>query len=219
MAALVVLPAAMLAAPLLRRDTGLAGGDPVELGIPWRRIVLIGLALVVFYMVDTAAITWGPVYLDHTFATPARLVALATLPYLLATLVVRFVGDAATARFGPTPLLRIGGVVASVGLAVVVTAPAWPVAVLGFFVVGCGVAVIAPLSFSAAARVAGDGADPVAHRRRVDAVIARFNQFNYVGALLGAVLTGLVGNDSLRIGYAVPMVLVLAILPLARHFR
>jgi hypothetical protein len=47
---------------------------------------------------------------------------------------------------------------------------------------------------------------------------SRLNQFNYVGALLGAVLTGAIGSGNLRIGYAVPMVLVLAMLPLARHF-
>ena len=94
----------------------------------------------------------------------------------------------------------------------VVTAPSWPVAVLGFTLLGAGVSVIAPLSFSAAARIAGG--DP----GRVDAVIARFNQFNYVGGLLGAVLTGLVGAGSLRIGFAVPMVLILAMLPLARSF-
>jgi hypothetical protein len=32
------------------------------------------------------------------------------------------------------------------------------------------------------------------------------------------VLTGLVGADSLRLGFAVPMVLILAMLPLARSF-
>ena len=70
---------------------------------------------------------------------------------------------------------------------------------------------IAPLSFSAAARIAGgDDARPGARHARVDAVIARFNQFNYAGALLGAVLTGVVGAGNLRIGFAVPMVLVLA---------
>ena len=64
---------------------------------------------------------------------------------------------------------------------------------------------VAPLSFSAAARIAGgDGLDPAVRQARVDAVIARFNQFNYVGALLGSVLTGLVGSGSLRIGFAVP---------------
>jgi len=72
--------------------------------------------------------------------------------------------------------------------------------------------VVAPLSFSAAARIAGGSVE------RVDAVIARFNQFNYVGGLLGAVLTGVVGQDQLRFGFVVPTVLVLALLPLARWF-
>ena len=84
---------------------------------------------------------------------------------------------------------------------------------------GAGVAVVAPLSFSAAARLAGgDTTDDGERRARVDAVIARFNQFNYVGALLGAVMTGVVGAGSLRIGFAVPMVLVLGLLPLAATF-
>ena len=60
---------------------------------------------------------------------------------------------------------------------------------------------------------------PALRRARVDAVIARFNQFNYVGALLGAVMIGVVGAGSLRVGFAVPMVLVLGILPLARGVR
>lgn len=53
---------------------------------------------------------------------------------------------------------------------------------------------------------------------RTGAVVARLNQFNYVGALLGAVLTGVVGAGNLRIGFAVPMVLILLIVPLARAF-
>jgi hypothetical protein len=93
------------------------------------------------------------------------------------------------------------------------------VAVLGFTVMGGGVAVVAPLSFSAAARIAGsDEPDPVVRHARVDAVIGRFNQFNYAGSLLGAVMIGLVGAGNLRIGFALPMVLVLGIVPLARAF-
>src|SRR5262249_51876953 len=156
------------------------------------------LAMVVFYMVDTAASTWGPTYLDRTFATPSRLVALATLPYLVASLVVRIAGDALVARHGAVRVLRAGALVACAALVVGVLAPTWPVAVLGFALLGAGASVIAPLSFSAAARIAGG------ERARIDAVIARFNQFNYVGGLLGAVLTGLVGSGSLRVGFAVP---------------
>ena len=212
-AALAVVPVIALTRPFLKRV-----GDPIAAGpqveVPWRPIVVVGIAMVLFYMVDTAAFTWGPTYLDHVFPTPSSLVALATFPYLIASGALRLTGDAVVARFGPVAVLRVGSLVACAGLAVVVFAPTWPVAVLGFLVMGGGVAVIAPLSFSAAARIGGGSEpDPDVRHARVDAVIARFNQFNYAG-----VLTGVVGSGDLRIGFAVPMVLVLGILPLARAF-
>jgi fucose permease len=214
-----VLPLALLAVPLLRADHGVVSADPERLGVPWRPIVLVGIALVLFYMVDTATTAWGPVYLgspkvfDHP-PTASGTLALATLPYLAATLLARSAGDRLTARYGPAPMVRLGAVLAVIGLAVVVFAPrsAWPVAIGGFFVVGLGAAVVAPLSFSAAARLGGGSGDANERRARVDAVIARFNQFNYAGALLGAVLTGAIGQGNLRVGYAVPMVLVLGLI-------
>jgi MFS family permease len=216
--ALAVVPLLALTRPFLRRV-----GDPVaaapHVDVPWRPIIVVGVAMVLFYMVDTAAFTWGPTYLDHVFPTPSSLVALATFPYLLASGAMRLAGDGVVRRFGPVAVLRVGALVACAGLVVVVSAPFWPVAVLGFLVMGAGVAVVAPLSFSAAARIAGAAHDdPEVRHARVDAVIGRFNQFNYLGALIGAVLTGVVGSGNLRIGFAVPMVLVLGLLPLARAF-
>ncbi|MCA1984552.1 MFS transporter [Nocardioides nematodiphilus] len=207
---LVVVPLTAATLPLLPRAGAVATADLSD--VPWRPIVLVGLGMVLFYMVDTAAQTWGPTFLDEVFPTPHHLVALATFPYLISSLIVRMAGDRLVARYGAVPVLRIGALVACAALAVVVFAPTWPIAVLGFTVLGAGVAVIAPLSFSAAARIAGGD------QARIDTVIARFNQFNYVGALFGAVLTGVVGSGNLRIGFAVPMVLILAMLPLARAF-
>ena len=217
-AALGVLPLLVAFGPFLARDHG-----PTELAtkvaVPWRPILLVGLAMVLFYMIDTAVQTWGPLFLDHTFDTPERYVALAALCYLLASGTVRLAGDWLVGRFGPVPVLRVGAVIGAAALAVVVFSPTWQVAVLGFSILGAGVAVVAPLSFSAAAKIAGgEGFAPAVRQARVDAVIARFNQFNYIGALLGSVMTGLVGQDSLRVGFAVPMVLVLGIVPLAPAF-
>ena len=213
-AGVAVLPLLVAGAAFLPRDAGAAalatGATP--LAVPWRPILMVGLGMVVFYMVDTASQTWGAVYLDEVVAAPSRFVALATLPYLVASLVVRLAGDHLVQRYGATPVLRIGSVVACAGLVVVTAAPTWGVAVLGFTLTGAGISVVAPLSFSAAARIAGGSVE------RVDAVIARFNQFNYVGGLLGAVLTGVVGKDELRYGFVVPMVLVLTLVPLARWF-
>jgi fucose permease len=217
-AMLGVIPLLVAFAPFLPRDHG-----PTELttevAVPWRPILLVGVGMVLFYMVDTAVQTWGPLFLDHTFSTPERYVTLAALAYLVASGVVRLAGDSLVRRYGAVLVLRVGAVIGAAALAVVVFSPSWQVAVLGFALLGAGVAVVAPLSFSAAARIAGgEGFDPAVRQARVDAVIARFNQFNYVGALLGSVLTGLVGSDSLRIGFAVPMVLILGLLPLARAF-
>ncbi|MFD6443736.1 MFS transporter [Promicromonospora sp. NPDC060204] len=214
--------------------------------IPWRPIWLVGAGLVVFYMVDTTASTWGPVYLARSFDAPGNLVALATFPYLVTSIIVRLAGGQLVTRFGVVPLLRIGSVVACGALTLVALAPTWQVAVAGFTVLGAAVALVAPLSFSAAGRIAAgsagstgsasaagsassaadggtagapaDGPAPEPDRARTDAVIARFNQFNYVGALLGAVLTGFVGADNLRLGFALPAVLVLALVPLAPAF-
>jgi MFS family permease len=217
-AVLAVVPLVVSFAPFLRRAE-LSLRESAAIEVPWRPIILVGLAMVLFYMVDTSAFTWGPQYLDKVFSAPSHLVALAVFPYLLASGTVRLSGDTLVARYGAVPVLRVGAVVACAGLVVTVFAPTWPVAVLGFTIMGGGVAVVAPLSFSAAARIAGsDETDPVLRAARVDAVIARFNQFNYVGALLGAVMTGLVGAGNLRFGFAVPMVLVLGIVPLARAF-
>jgi MFS family permease len=216
-ALVAVVPLLASGAAFLARDHGEAATS-TETDVPWRAIVAVGLALVVFYTVDTAAATWGPVYLDDVFEAPEELVALATLPYLLASGLVRLAGDRLTEQVGAVRLLRAGAAIALVSLAVVVAAPTWPVAVLGFTLLGGGVAVVAPLSFSAAAALAGRDADPATRHARVDAVVARFNQFNYAGALLGAVMTGAVGSGSLRVGFAVPLVLVVALFWLARAF-
>ena len=217
----VLAPLVALTAPLLPRsaDVEPAGGSAVAPRIPWRQLMLLGAAMVLFYMVDTAATTWGPVFLRSAHDAPTWLLPLATLPYLVASGLTRLGGDAAVDRWGAVPILRAGALVAAAALAVIVFSPSWPVAVAGFTVLGASVAVIAPLSFSAAAAVAGDRVDEADRRAHVDAVIARFNQFNYVGGLLGAVLTGAVGSGSLRVGFAVPIVLVLAIIPLAGAFR
>lgn len=215
-AGVAVVPVAVLFLPFLPRAAGVLPTVPSD--VPWRPLLLVGLGMVVFYMVDTAAQTWGAVYLDTTLSTPDGLVALATLPYLVASLALRLGGDGLVRSYGAVRVIRVGALVSCGALVIVVLAPSWPVAVLGFTLLGAGVAVIAPLSFSAAARIAGEGVDEASRQARVDAVIGRFNQFNYAGALLGAVLTGAVGRDDLRLGFAIPMVLVLALLPLARAF-
>ena len=112
-----VVPLLAIAAPYLRREHGEALVAAAQVAVPWRPIMLVGLGMVLFYMVDTAAQTWGPTFLDDVVDAPQSLVALATLPYLVASLVVRLAGDSLVARYGAVLVLRTGSVVASLALA------------------------------------------------------------------------------------------------------
>ena len=88
--------------------------------------------------------------------------------------------------------------------------PGVAAATVGFAVAGAGLGLIAPLCFSAAGALAPDHAD---------AVVARLNVFNYVGTLLGAVMVGAIGSaSSFRIGFLVPVALVVTVAVLAGRF-
>ena len=220
--AVTLLPAAVVAAVVsvlpFWPDTSTpdATVSASSLAIPWRPLALLGVALVLFYLADSAASTWSTVYLRDTLLAPAGVAPLAYGAYQATSLLSRLSGDLFVRRFGASLVVRVAAVIAAAGLVVVIAAHGpWP-AIVGFAVLGAGVAVVAPLTFSAAGTLAGDAGDD--RRKRMDAIVARLNLFNYAGFVLGGVLTGLVGGSSLRWGFAVPLVGVLLIIPLAPAF-
>ena len=99
----------------------------------------------------------------------------------------------------------------AVGCGLVVAIPSIGAAVAGFVLTGLGVGVLVPLAFSAAGHAAPGNSDEV---------IARVNLFNYGGALLGAVLLGLLSDPvGLRVAFLVPVIGLLLTLPVVRQLR
>lgn len=232
-------PAAVAAAVLVRRagwwsggatavDAGTAAADGTEAArvvadgtepsaptpgpgsravVPWRPVVMLGLVVVAFYIVDSAVSAWSALFLAQDVGAPTHVQPLGYAAYLGTTLLSRVVGDLGVRRVGRAAVVRVGAVLGTVGLLVVMlTHDAWLV-VAGFGLVGLGLGVVPPLSFSAAGDVAPGHAD---------AVVARLNYFNYVGVVLGGVAVGAVGSVlTLRAGFVVPAVLVLAVVLVA----
>ena len=130
---LAVVPLAALAAPYLPHERAGARRQPTA-RVPWRPILLVGAR--------SCSSTWStprrsPGDRPTSTAPSTRrrdLVALATFPYLLASGFVRLAGDGLVRRHGAVRVLRVGRAGGLLGLAVVVFAPTWPVAVLGFLV-------------------------------------------------------------------------------------
>ncbi|MBG0815039.1 MFS transporter [Planomonospora sp. ID82291] len=184
--------------------------DAAPVRVPWRPIIPLCLAMAFLYVGDAAVSNYGTVYMEKALAASGWLVPLAYFAYQAAMLLARVPGDLAVRRHGPAPVVRAGAVVGALGALGVVAAPGPVVAVLAFGLVGVGLSVIAPQSFSAAGRL-GAGAETA---------IARVNLFNYVGFVVGAAAVGTI-NDAVdvRAAFVPAVVLIALIVPLAGGFR
>lgn len=177
--------------------------------VPWRVLLPLCAVMTFIYLGDSAVSTWGSVYADKVQHADANK-ALPYLLYMITQLVGRSLGDLGVRRWGALPVVRAGAVTAAAGFAVVIAAPEQVTALVGFTVLGVGLCTLVPLTFAAGA---------LTSPRDPDAAIARLNLFNYAGFLIGTPLVGAVGDlAGFRAAMAVPLVLVLAIVPLASAF-
>jgi MFS family permease len=185
-----------------------AGPAGVKVG---RTVALIGIALMVMFIGDAAATTWGPVYLQNALSATANQVPAGLFAYLIFQFLGRGVADRIIGALGAIGTAVVGCLIAAVGFAVVAFSPDVVGVVIGFALVGAGLSVVVPLTFSAA-----DALDPAGTGK----VIATVNLFNYAGVVVGSVLIGVIADAATyRIAFGVPGVLVLLILALAPSFR
>ncbi|MEU8122811.1 MFS transporter [Spirillospora sp. NPDC049024] len=181
--------------------------------VPWRPILVVGAAMAVAYLADSAISSYGAKYLDDELSASDWVAPLGYVAYQVTMVVSRTVADLAVRRSGAVRVVRIGGVVGILGMAGVVAAPNAAFAIAAFALAGLGLSVIAPVSFSAAGRV-----DPTG----LGVAVSRVNIFNYVGFVLGAAVVGAIAplsaDHGLRIAFIIPTLLVLVVFATAKGF-
>ena len=118
--------------------------------LPPRPVVLIALVGFMAVFGEAASADWAAVYLtDIAHAAPA--VAAAAYSGFAATMAIaRLAGDRVVNRFGAVRTVRLGGVAATAGALLVVVSRSPVPAIIGFALIGVGVAVVVPLAFAAA---------------------------------------------------------------------
>jgi MFS family permease len=182
--------------------------------IPWRPIVLIGIAMACMYIGDAAISNFSSVYMNKVQHSAKVLLPLAYAAYQATMVAGRAIGDQTVRRFGAATVVRAGALVAAAGLIFVILAPGSYLAIAAFAITGLGFCVVPPQCFAATSRL-----DPTG----TGIAISRVNVFNYLGFLLGAGLAGGVagvvgGPAGWRAAYAVPLVLTAVIAALAGGF-
>lgn len=187
-----------------------AAAKAAGISIPWRPIMLIGIAMGCMYIGDAAVSNFSSVYMDHVQHGGRAVLPLAFAAYQAMMVAGRVTGDYAVRRFGAAAVVRTGAIVAAAGLVCVVVAPSPELAIAAFALTGLGYCVVPPQCFSATAKLDPTGSG---------IAISRVNVFNYAGFVLGAALVGgIAGAAGWRAAYAAPLLLTVVILALARGF-
>ncbi len=145
-------------------------------------MILIGLALA---MGEGCAFDWSAVYLHDSLGASSQVAALGFGAFSLTMTVGRFTGDALIPKVGTKRFLQIGGLVAAIGLVLMVLLPHPAVALLGFALLGAGCSLGAPILYAAALRVPGIA--PAAG-------LATFATFSFIGFLAGPPIIGFVAD-------------------------
>jgi MFS family permease len=176
--------------------------------VPWKPIVIIGIAVTCMYIADSATSSYSAKYLKDDLHASGSVAPLAYVAYQICMMASRAGADLVVRAHGAARVVAAGAGIGGLGLLAAAVAPGPAVAIAGFAVAGLGLAVVVPTSFSAAGRL-----DPTG----LGIAVARVNVFNYVGFVLGAVIAGAVASN-LWIAYAVGAALTLVILGSARGF-
>jgi MFS family permease len=148
---------------------------------PTRALFGLGMLCFCALLAEGAMGDWSAVYLMDARRTSQSVAAAGFAAFSLAMAVGRLAGDRAAQRLGPTRLLRSSSTLAAVGLLLALLLPSPIVAIIGFGVVGLGVANLIPVLFGAAGRMPG-----VASGHGLAAVATT----GYLGFLAGPPLIG-----------------------------
>ncbi|GAA1822620.1 MFS transporter [Luedemannella flava] len=178
----------------------LPGEEAPAFVLPSRRVLLIGLVGFCAIFAEGASNDWGAVYLNRITGTDPGTAATAVTAFALAMAGARLVGDYVVRRLGPVATVRASGVLATLGAATVALSRDPVPAIVGFLLIGLGVAVVVPLVFTAAGNV---GSNP-------GQSIAGVATISYgAGMAAPAAIGGIAQVSSLSVSFAVVTLLCL----------
>ena len=193
-AAVVSLVVAAAALPwLLPSPVGEGHASPAFVWPP-RALLALGSLAFLGLLAEGAMADWSAVYLRKTTGSSASVAAAGFAAFSFAMAAGRFAGDGLVDRFGARLLVRASGALAAVGLGSALAIGGSLSGVVGFGLVGLGIANIIPVLFGAAARTPG-----IAAGRALSAVATT----GYLGFLAGPPLIGAVAEVAgLTVGLA-----------------
>jgi MFS family permease len=162
--------------------------------LPERKLLALGLIAFLAVLVEGAVTDWSALYMRSEVGAPSGAAAIGFSGYALMMIAGRLLGDSVVRAIGRTRTILYGAAILFAGIALVTGQVSEPSAVVGFALVGLGVANMVPAAFSASAAAASSPSLGVA----TSATMA------YTSLLVGPPLFGAIATvSSLRVAFAI----------------
>jgi MFS family permease len=180
-----------------------AEGGGGGLRLPTGRLALLGTLAMVGLLAEGSASDWAGVYLHRSLLASEGVAALAVATFAGAMAVARLAGDKLTILLGQGLLVSGGATLSAVGLGLALAVPVPEVAIVGFGLMGFGLAAVVPTLFRAAGSQPGIPSS---------VGIAAVSTMGYAGGLLGPPIIGTVAHAASLRGALLLVLVMLAIL-------
>ena len=182
-ASALMLGMIFVASPRLLR-TKAADGEP-HFALPRGVVLVLAMLAAICFLAEGAVLDWSALLITGNGLVAVEQGGIGFVLFSIAMTLMRFCGDALTARIGDRPTLIWGGLIAIGGFAVLLVAPVAAIAMAGFVLIGLGAANIVPVLFRRA------GSQKV---MPPGLAIAAITTMGYAGILLGPAAIGFVAK-------------------------
>jgi predicted MFS family arabinose efflux permease len=175
----------LLQLPALLPSSADRPGQAHALAWPRGPVVGLGLLAVIALLAEGSMIDWSGILLSQERGQNLRRAGMGFALFSVAMAAARLGGDAMNRKLGPATMLRTGALMAAAGFLIAALLPWAETTLLGFVLVGLGLANVVPLLISAAGKLPG-----VAPGSAIAAVAT----LGYSGLLAGPALIGFVAQ-------------------------
>jgi predicted MFS family arabinose efflux permease len=150
-------------------------------GVVW----LLGVLCFILFLTEGSVLDWSAVFLSSVRGMAKAYAGLGYAAFALTMTIGRLTGDRIVQRFGGANIILFGGLCAAAGFALATLVGSWPVALVGYALVGAGCSNIVPVLFSGIGRQT-DMPQSVA--------VPAITTLGYAGILIGPAAIGLVAR-------------------------
>ncbi len=170
--------------------------------LPEHKLLALSLIAFLAVFVEGSVTDWSALYMSSEVGAPSGAAAIGFSGYALMMIVGRLLGDSVVRAVGRTRSILYGAAVLFAGIGLATGPASEPSAVIGFALVGLGVANMVPAAFSASAAAASSPSLGIA----MSATMA------YASLLIGPPLFGAIATvSSLRLAFAILLLAAAAI--------